>query len=225
METYYESLGIQEGVSADHIKISYRLLMRQYHPDLFQSQPAWVRIQAEAKSKEINEAYSVLSDSAKRKHYDEVLYSRRNPYVPSSTPPAPKPAAKKQEQARPNVGASYDIYRHCVKCGKIATNVPKGQDICRSCQAVTVPKKPSSLSGSWMVWVLSFMFPYALFPISLLYAWIAKKWKLRTRAKVLLCFQGLLCSLMLIGRIFPTIDHLILLIVIAAAVLTVVRKR
>jgi curved DNA-binding protein len=63
---YYETLGISKGSSADDIKSAFRKLARKHHPDLAKDKKT-----AEEKFKEINEAYEVLSDSEKRKKYDE----------------------------------------------------------------------------------------------------------------------------------------------------------
>ncbi|ADJ26593.1 chaperone protein DnaJ [Dehalogenimonas lykanthroporepellens BL-DC-9] len=61
---YYEVLGIARGASEDEIKKAFRKLAFQYHPDRNKEDDA------EAKFKEINEAYSVLSDADKRAAYD-----------------------------------------------------------------------------------------------------------------------------------------------------------
>jgi len=61
---YYEVLGVLKSSSADDIKKAYRKLARQYHPDVNKSHDA------EAKFKELNEAYEVLSDDDKRAAYD-----------------------------------------------------------------------------------------------------------------------------------------------------------
>lgn len=62
---YYEILGIKKGASEDEIKSAYRQMAKKYHPDLNKSP------EASEKFKEINEAYSVLGDSAKRQNYDQ----------------------------------------------------------------------------------------------------------------------------------------------------------
>jgi len=62
---YYEVLGLSKGASADEIKKAYRKLSKQYHPDLNKEEGA------EAKFKEIAEAYEVLSDDQKRARYDQ----------------------------------------------------------------------------------------------------------------------------------------------------------
>ena len=62
---YYEVLGLSKGASEDEIKRAYRKLAKQYHPDVNKSPDA------ESKFKEINEAYSVLSDAEKRSNYDQ----------------------------------------------------------------------------------------------------------------------------------------------------------
>lgn len=62
---FYEVLGINKGASAEEIKKAYRKLAMQYHPDRNQ----WDN-QAEAKFKEIGEAYGTLSDTQKKQQYD-----------------------------------------------------------------------------------------------------------------------------------------------------------
>lgn len=62
---YYETLGVSKDASDDEIKRSFRKLAKQYHPDI-NKEPG-----AEAKFKEIGEAYAVLSDPQKRKTYDQ----------------------------------------------------------------------------------------------------------------------------------------------------------
>lgn len=63
---YYNTLGVKRDASADEIKKAFRKLARKYHPDINPGDNA-----AEAKFKEINEAYEVLSDADKRKKYDQ----------------------------------------------------------------------------------------------------------------------------------------------------------
>ena len=62
---YYDVLGISKGASDDEIKKAYRKLAKQYHPDVNKAPDA------EAKFKEINEAYEVLSDPNKKATYDQ----------------------------------------------------------------------------------------------------------------------------------------------------------
>jgi curved DNA-binding protein len=64
---YYEILGVTRAASDEEIKKSFRKLARQYHPDVAKD-----KRKAEEKFKEINEAYEVLGDPAKRKKYDEL---------------------------------------------------------------------------------------------------------------------------------------------------------
>jgi DnaJ-class molecular chaperone len=64
---YYKTLGVERGASEAEIKAAYRKLARKHHPDLNPNNK-----DAEARFKQINEAYQVLSDPAKRKKYDEL---------------------------------------------------------------------------------------------------------------------------------------------------------
>ncbi|MAG78399.1 molecular chaperone DnaJ [archaeon] len=65
MADYYDTLGVKKGCSKEEIKKAYKTLAKKYHPDLNKDNP-----QAEQKFKEINEAYSALSDENKRANYD-----------------------------------------------------------------------------------------------------------------------------------------------------------
>ena len=64
---FYKTLGVTKDVSDADLKKTYRKLARKYHPDSNQGDA-----KAEAKFKEISEAYSVLSDAEQRKEYDEI---------------------------------------------------------------------------------------------------------------------------------------------------------
>src|SRR5579871_198615 len=63
---YYETLGVSKSASEDEIKKAYRKLARQYHPDRNPGDK-----QAEAKFKEVQEAYDLLSDKDKRAQFDQ----------------------------------------------------------------------------------------------------------------------------------------------------------
>lgn len=63
---YYQSLGVKRDSSQEDIQRAYRTLVRQYHPDVNKESGA------EARFKEIQEAYEVLKDPARRKRYDEL---------------------------------------------------------------------------------------------------------------------------------------------------------
>ena len=62
---YYEVLGLQKGASEDEIKKAFRKMAMKYHPDRNPGDK-----DAEEKFKEVNEAYSILSDPDKKNKYD-----------------------------------------------------------------------------------------------------------------------------------------------------------
>jgi len=66
---YYKTLGVPRSASASEIKKAYRKLAREHHPDTGGD---------EAKFKEINEAYEVLSDDKKRDMYDQYGTANEN---------------------------------------------------------------------------------------------------------------------------------------------------
>ena len=65
MPDFYDTLGVKKGASEEEIKKAYRKLARKWHPDANAGDS-----QAEERFKEIQEAYSVLSDADKRRQYD-----------------------------------------------------------------------------------------------------------------------------------------------------------
>lgn len=71
---YYEVLGVAKGASEEEIKKAYRKMAKKYHPDMNPGNK-----EAEAKFKEVNEAYEVLSNPEKKSRYDQFGHAGVDP--------------------------------------------------------------------------------------------------------------------------------------------------
>lgn len=93
MKDYYQILEVELDASEDQIREQYLFLIQAWHPDKFSN--ARQKTKAEEKTKDINAAYQILRDSAKRAEYDRSTRSTR-----------PQP-----EQKQPSQGTAQTAYR------------------------------------------------------------------------------------------------------------------
>ncbi len=84
---YYETLGVSRSATPEEIKQAFRKLARIHHPDVAKNKAT-----GEARFKEINEAYEVLSDPEKRRRYDELGVD----WQANGAPPPPTPGASRR---------------------------------------------------------------------------------------------------------------------------------
>jgi len=75
MKNFYQILGVSEEASEKQIKLAFRKLAKEYHPD---KNPG--NSKAEKKFKEFSEAYDILSDPQKKREYDHALQAPQNPF-------------------------------------------------------------------------------------------------------------------------------------------------
>jgi len=88
MTSWYDILEVSETASAEQIRSAYLRMAREYHPDRVPEHLTKLRADAEGKFKQVQEAWTVLGDPAKRRRYD---LAGRKQGVPPSTPPPAEP--------------------------------------------------------------------------------------------------------------------------------------
>jgi len=131
-DTYYTVLRVPETATQAEIKAAYRNLIKKVHPDTVAALSPHLRRIAEDKTKELTEAYSVLSNISKRRQYDGLLAEHRQPSAPRPAPP-PRPSVRQSPTHRPQPGP------YCCACGTPLY----GSAFCRHCgtfaNTVSVP--------------------------------------------------------------------------------------
>ena len=93
MPDYYSILGLDQGASPESIKVAYRTLAREYHPDKQVNSSEQERISKSVRMAELNEAYETLSDPKLRREYDDNLRTM-GALKSSIITPASKPVEK-----------------------------------------------------------------------------------------------------------------------------------
>jgi DnaJ-class molecular chaperone len=106
VKDYYKILGVDKKANEDEIKKAYRKLARKYHPDQNPNDAA-----AEARFKEVSEAYEVLGDETKRQEYDMM---RLNPFMGGNFPgagggPFGRQAGHQPQQGGPGFSGLDDL--------------------------------------------------------------------------------------------------------------------
>jgi len=106
-ETYYELLGVSQNATPEEIKSAYWDLLKKIHPDTVATLSLDLKREAAEVTREIIEAYSVLSDTIQRAQYDrELAKSRPQAATAASSPPNSAPrrgftrSSLSQDQAR-----------------------------------------------------------------------------------------------------------------------------
>ena len=140
LDDYYKILGVDRAENVEGIHTAYRRLAKQCHPDL-------AGVQSKETFQGIQQAYEVLSDPDKRKHYDASIDNRPRmtgkravepePLVPSSNPSwviYPEPLIRESVPIEEIVSSSLS---RCSYCNGFKSSV---RDVCPFCQAFEVTK-------------------------------------------------------------------------------------
>ncbi len=107
MDDYYTMLGLDPGASPQSIKIAYRRLARETHPDLKVHSSKTEKASLSVQMAQLNEAYAVLSDTRQKREYDEKLRLQgllisKDTAVKSEGKTEPKPSATPRVRVRPH---------------------------------------------------------------------------------------------------------------------------
>ncbi len=125
MKDYYQVLGLDADASSDTVKSAYRRLAREAHPDRASHLGAEAQAQASARMADLNEAYAILSEGAKRREYDQefakwqarVAAGEPEPEPEQAPPPEPETPAVQRPASRPAPQVSSNVV------GQFATQV------------------------------------------------------------------------------------------------------
>ena len=98
-KTYYQMLGVSQDADSTTIKNAFRKLAKKYHPDI---NPG--NAEAEKMFKDVNEAYSVLSDEGKRAKYDRELAGGVNGFGQAQSHGNQSQATRQKSAANPFMG-------------------------------------------------------------------------------------------------------------------------
>lgn len=94
--THYDTLGIPTGADPAEIRRAYVALARRFHPDAHADRSPAERAHADRRMRDVNEAWSALSDPARRRAYDETL-ARARPAAPTRPRPPGKAWAPRSD--------------------------------------------------------------------------------------------------------------------------------
>lgn len=119
-ENYYKLLEVPRSASPEEIKEAFIKLIRQVHPDVLANGPEYWKHQAEEKSKDINEAYGVLSDPAKRRRYDRQLDVQAEQHAARSTQDDKQDASSSTEASPHRPARSWRAELQNFRKGRIA---------------------------------------------------------------------------------------------------------
>lgn len=124
MKNYYELLEVNPKASKEIIEKAYKVLVKKYHPDLYQGDEKLI---AQKKVQELNEAYHVLSDNFLREQYDiELEREKENRYSNISYENSRRKNNVRQES---NVAENYETQERQHKVGTFMSLIDLSKSI------------------------------------------------------------------------------------------------
>ncbi len=97
--SHYETLGVPTGADPAEIRRAYVALARRFHPDAHADRSPAERAHADRRMRDVNEAWSALSDPARRRAYDATLARTRPAASPRPPPPGRRRAPRPDDDA------------------------------------------------------------------------------------------------------------------------------
>lgn len=88
----YDTLGVRRDASPEEVRRAFVRLARRYHPDYFTDAAPAERAEAEARMREVNDAWAVLGDPQRRRRHDDEAPGRFEPFSAEDDEPDPRDA-------------------------------------------------------------------------------------------------------------------------------------
>lgn len=128
MKNYYEILEVNPKASKEVIEKAYRVLVKKYHPDLYEGQ---YQVYAEKRIKDINEAYRILSDDFFREQYDREMQEEEIKGHDVAYEESKKRIQEREEMKKKIIEEEKEIEKNTYKVGTLSGILEVGKNVFR----------------------------------------------------------------------------------------------